>query len=280
MSVHHSPLGQSTPYVQDYDAALLFPIARATNRAELKSAVRPAHGVDIWTAYELSWLNTKGKPVVAAATFVLPATSPHIIESKSFKLYLNSFNQTRFASTDEVLSTLRHDLSQASGAPVDVTLHTQDTFADMQMAEMVGDCLDELDIEITAYEPDAELLKDACAARGTPAGASSITETLVSHLLKSNCPVTSQPDWATLQIRYTGAPIDHEKLLRYIVSYRQHAGFHEHCVEQIFDDISRYCSPDALTVYARYTRRGGLDINPWRSTLDEAPEVNIRTARQ
>ena len=273
MSVHHSPLGQATPYVQHYDASQLFPIARAANREALKSDVRPASGVDIWTAYELSWLNSRGKPLVGAATFLLPATSPNIIESKSFKLYLNSFNQTSFVSVEDVTQTLVRDLSAACGAPVAVEMYTPDRFHEMKMDDLAGTCLDSLDIDISAYEPDATLLQMAPDKQ-------TVTETLVSHLLKSNCPVTSQPDWASLQISYVGPRIDHAQLLRYIVSYRQHAGFHEHCVEQIFDDIMLHCAPQSLTVYARYTRRGGLDINPWRSTEAGRAPTSIRTARQ
>ncbi len=272
-SLEASPLGKSSPYVDEYDASLLFPISRTENRATLSAdAPRPVAGVDIWTAYELSWLNPSGKPVVATATFVIPAESPNIVESKSFKLYLNSFNQSRFSSADEVSDRMRQDLSAATGAPVAVDIHATAARTNTTIAELSGESIDGQDISITEYLPQASLL------RADPAH--TVDEVLVSNLLKSNCPVTGQPDWASIQISYAGPRIDHAQLLRYIVSFRQHAGFHEHCVERIFDDIMRTCHPKTLTVYARYTRRGGLDINPWRSTETAAPPVNERTSRQ
>lgn len=272
-SLEASPLGKSSQYVDEYEPALLFPISRSENRATLSAdAPRPVAGVDIWTAYELSWLNLKGKPVVATATFLIPAESPRIVESKSFKLYLNSFNQSRFAGLQEVRERLCQDLGASTGSAVDVALHAANTFADATIAELSGDSIDEQDIEISEYLPEANLLK-ADPERFAD-------EVLVSNLLKSNCPVTGQPDWASVQISYSGPRMDRAQLLRYIVSFRQHAGFHEHCVEQMFDDIMRMCRPKRLTVYARYTRRGGLDINPWRSTEAIAPPGNCRTARQ
>lgn len=270
-----SPLGKPTTYKSDYDASLLFPIARKEKRDELGiSGTLPFFGVDIWNAYEVSWLNLRGKPQVAIATIRVPADSPNIVESKSFKLYLNSFNQTKLAGTDALLDLLRADLSAGFGAPVQISLSTPDTFSKLKMGELDGLLLDRLDIEVTEYTPDSSLLK----ANHDEAP---VEETFVSHLLKSNCLITGQPDWASIQIRATGAPIDQQGLLKYLISFRNHNEFHEQCVERIFIDILRQCKPDKLAVYARYTRRGGLDINPWRSNFTTSqPPSNLRNARQ
>ncbi len=270
-----SPLGKPASYCSDYDPSLLFPIARADKRAELGIAgTLPFFGVDIWNAYEVSWLNARGKPQVAIATISVPADSPNIIESKSFKLYLNSFNQTRLADTDALLNLLRTDLSNGFGAPVQVALTLPDAFGALKMGELGGLLLDRLDIDVTDYDPNPALLQ----ARHEEAA---VEESLVSHLLKSNCLVTGQPDWASVQIRYVGAQIDQEGLLRYLIGFRNHNEFHEQCVERIFMDILHQCRPEKLSVYARYTRRGGLDINPWRSNFTTAhPPGNSRLARQ
>jgi len=274
MTLSHGPLGQSVAYASQYDPSLLFPIARSHNRAALNLTAGnlPFTGVDLWNAYELSWLDAKGKPRVAMATFSVPADSPNIIESKSFKLYLNSFNQTRLVNSAALRGRLERDLSAAAGAPVGLDFFLPQRFSELQMGELDGIYIDKLDIEIDTYEPAPELLR-------TRAG-DVVEETLASRLLKSNCPVTGQPDWASVQIRYRGKPIDRESLLRYVVSFRQHAEFHEHCVERIFSDIMQACGPEQLTVYARYTRRGGLDINPWRSNFEAAPPADVRTVRQ
>jgi 7-cyano-7-deazaguanine reductase len=270
-----SPLGKPASYQSEYMPSLLFPIARQGKRDEIGIAgALPFFGVDIWNAYEVSWLNLRGKPQVAVATITVPADSPNIIESKSLKLYLNSLNQTRLAGPEALLELLRGDLSAGFGAPVQIKLITPDAFPIVQMGELEGLLLDRLDIEINAYEPDASLL---IANRD----AASVEETLVSHLLKSNCLVTGQPDWGTVQIRYVGSQIDQEGLLKYLIGFRNHNEFHEQCVERIFMDILRQCRPQKLAVYARYTRRGGLDINPWRSnfTTGQRP-TNLRGARQ
>ncbi len=274
MTLSHGPLGQSVSYVSQYDPTLLFPIARSHNRAALNLAddKLPFTGVDLWNAYELSWLDAKGKHRIAMATFSVPADSPNIIESKSFKLYLNSFNQTRLVNSAALRGRLERDLSAAAGAPVGLDFFLPQRFSELQMGELDGIYIDKLDIEIDTYEPAPEVLR-------TRPG-DTVEETLASRLLKSNCPVTGQPDWASVQIRYRGAPIDRESLLRYIVSFRQHAEFHEHCVERIYTDIMHACRPELLTVYARYTRRGGLDINPWRSNFEAAPPADLRTVRQ
>lgn len=270
-----SPLGKAVTYAADYNPALLFPIARQDKRAELGIAgTLPFFGVDIWNAYEVSWLNLRGKPQVAIATVTAPADSPCIIESKSFKLYLNSLNQTRLAGPDVLLEMLRTDLSNGFGAPVQVVLTQPDAFADIRMGELNGMLLDRLDIDVEDYTPDPALLR-------ANHGEAPVEETLVSHLLKSNCLITGQPDWASVQIRYVGAQIDQEGLLRYLIGFRNHNEFHEQCVERIYMDILRQCRPQKLAVYARYTRRGGLDINPWRSNYTTGqPQLNLRNARQ
>ena len=274
-----APLGQSVSYPSTYDPSVLFPIARAQARASLNLPANAAgqadfQGADIWNGYELSWLNSRGKPQVALARFAIPADSPNIVESKSFKLYLNSYSQTRITDMQSLHAQLVQDISQAAGAPVQLTLIPAAEFNQQPIADLSGICLDDQDIDIEAYEPDPALLH-------TVAGANAIEETVMSRLLRSNCPVTGQPDWGCVQIAYRGAPIDHAALLRYIVSYRNHTGFHEHCVERIYCDLMQHCQPESLRVYARYTRRGGLDINPWRGTPDQAsPDVVTRTARQ
>jgi len=268
----HGPLGRSVGYASRHDAGLLFPIARSLGRAELGiTEPLPFDGVDVWNAYELSWLDARGKPQVALAEFRVPATSPHIIESKSFKLYLNSLNQERIASPAALEALLVRDLSAAAAAPVGVELIAPARFAELSLRELEGQTIDAQDIDIDDYgPPDTDHLHS---------GGDVVEEVLVSDLLKSNCPVTGQPDWASVQLRYRGARIDRAGLLRYLVSFREHAGFHEQCVERIFVDVMRRCAPLALEVYARYTRRGGLDINPWRSTVGRAPP-NPRGARQ
>jgi 7-cyano-7-deazaguanine reductase len=269
-----SPLGKSSAYQTQYAPELLFPIPRQQKRNEIGIAgTLPFFGVDIWNAYEISWLNMRGKPQVAIATITVPADSPSIIESKSFKLYLNSFNQTRLANTDALLSLLRADLSAAVGAPVHIALTSPDTFNTVKMGELEGLLLDRLDIDVDQYTPSPALL----TANTEEA---IVEETLVSHLLKSNCLVTGQPDWASVQIHYVGPQIDQEGLLRYLIGFREHNEFHEQCVERIFMDLLRQCKPNKLSVYARYTRRGGLDINPWRANFSTSRPLNLRTARQ
>ena len=269
-----SPLGKTSAYQTQYAPELLFPIPRQQKRDELQlTGTLPFFGVDLWNAYELSWLNLRGKPQVAIATITVPADSPNIIESKSFKLYLNSFNQTRLANTDALLALLREDLSNGFGAPVHIVLTAPEGFENVKMGELGGILLDRLDIEVDQYSPAPTLLS---ARRDEKP----VQETLVSHLLKSNCLVTGQPDWASVQIQYVGPQIDQEGMLRYLIGFREHNEFHEQCVERIFTDILRQCAPQKLAVYARYTRRGGLDINPWRSNFSGPPPANLRTARQ
>lgn len=264
-----APLGQSTGYVCEYDPTQLYAIPRSNSWQTRGHDTAPFAGCDIWNAYELSWLNPKGLPQVATAEFRVPCESPCIIESKSFKLYLNSFNLSRFDSIDTVRQHMIEDLSQCAGAPVSVVIRSLDTPADIFQLE--GESLDQLDVEIEHYQPAPQYLH---TGQGD-----TLEETLHSHLLKSNCPVTGQPDWASIQIDYRGAPIDKAGLLKYLVSYREHGDFHEHCVEQIFLDILEHCQPEQLCVYARYVRRGGLDINPFRSSQAQQPD-NKRLVRQ
>jgi 7-cyano-7-deazaguanine reductase len=268
-------LGQKTEYANQYDASLLQPVPRSLNREDLNlTAELPFKGCDIWTLYELSWLNEKGLPQVAIGEVSIPATSPNLIESKSFKLYLNSFNQTRFSSWEQVEKTLQKDLSQCAGGEVTVTVRSVVDYTDTLIVTMNGHCIDQQDIEINNYDFDDGLLQDACH------NSEIVEESLHSHLLKSNCLITNQPDWGSVEINYKGKQINQEALLRYIVSFREHNEFHEQCVERIFTDIMKYCQPESLTVYARYTRRGGLDINPYRSTEQAQPNHNQRMARQ
>ena len=280
----NSQLGKTSAYIDQYDASLLFPIARAAKRAEIGiDAAAPFFGADMWTAFELSWLNLRGKPQVALVHFTVPCESTNIIESKSFKLYLNSFNNTRFADVDAVKARLRADVSEAvwrdaarSGpapASIGVKIVLPELFDREPIYELDGLSLDRLDVECTRYTPAPDLLR--VLQNEAP-----VTEVLVSNLLKSNCLVTGQPDWGSVQISYSGAPIDQEGLLQYLVSYRQHNEFHEQCVERIFMDIWTRCKPFKLSVYARYTRRGGLDINPFRTSYPQALPGNTRTARQ
>lgn len=274
-TAHDSALGKSVAGSVHYDPGLLFPIPRAPGREALGlSAPLPFHGVDIWNAYELSWLDARGKPQVAMAEFRVPADTPNLIESKSFKLYLNSLNAMRYASLESVQTMLSADLSKAAGGDVGVMLRTLKAKQCSAIQSMHGCSIDDLDIEINHYgPPQANLL-------GADADAKAVEETLVSDLLKSNCPVTGQADWASVLIHYAGAPIERAGLLRYLVSYRNHDDFHEQCVERIFRDIHARCAPEHLTVQARYTRRGGLDINPWRSNAVGLNADNQRLARQ
>jgi 7-cyano-7-deazaguanine reductase len=279
-----SSLGKAVPYADQYDAALLYPISRAPKREEIglnikEGATLPFLGADLWTAYELSWLNERGKPQVALAHVTVPCETPNIIESKSFKLYLNSYNNTKFVDANEVQARMRADLSEAawrgSGktGTVGVRLLAPDLFDQQPIHELDGVNLDRLEVECTHYTPAPELLTAAFDEQP-------VSETLTSNLLKSNCLVTGQPDWASVQISYSGPQIDQAGLLQYLVSFRNHNEFHEQCVERIYMDILQRCKPAKLTVYARYTRRGGLDINPWRTSHPQALPANVRTARQ
>lgn len=277
-----SPLGQISDYPEHYDPGLLFGIERADNRALIGIAPRdegkenalPFVGEDEWHAFELSWLNARGKPLVGVARFSVPASSPRLIESKSWKLYLNSFNQTRLDDTRQLVAILERDLSKVAGSPVTVSVLDVDDDA-LMPRRLPGECIDGLDIAIDDYTPSL-----TPGAGMLSVGEEIVEETLYSHLLKSNCPVTGQPDWGSVMIRYRGPRLDREGLLRYLVSYRQQQDFHEHCVERIFVELMACAHPERLLVMARYLRRGGLDISPWRGTPGEWPPEPLRLARQ
>lgn len=275
---HHTlqnlSLGKKTAYKDQYDPDLLQPVPRSLNREPLNiwPDALPFQGEDIWTLYELSWLNSNGLPQVAIGEVTIRANSLNLIESKSFKLYLNSFNQTKFTSIDQVKETLLRDLAQCAQGNIDVALFQLSETEGKPIGTMSGSCIDNQDITIDDYTFSHHYLALSTSNE-------IVEETLVSHLLKSNCLVTHQPDWGSVQIRYRGNQINQEALLRYLVSFRHHNEFHEQCVERIFTDIMHFCQPQELTVYARYTRRGGLDINPWRSNVSfDAPR--LRLARQ
>ena len=273
-SLNALKLGQQTKYAEKYDRTLLQPVSRRLNRDQLNiTATQPfTIGADIWTAYEISWLNPKGVPQVAIADVSIDFRSENLIESKSFKLYLNSFNQTTFADFADVQQTLQRDLQDCAQGEVNVRLNSLADYTAQPIVALSGDCIDAQDIKVRDYAFNAALLNHCT-------GEHLVEETLVSHLLKSNCLITQQPDWGSLQIHYVGKQINREQLLRYIISFRQHNEFHEQCVERIFCDLMQYAKPEKLTVYARYTRRGGLDINPYRSNFEPLPQ-NLRLARQ
>ncbi|GGF65247.1 NADPH-dependent 7-cyano-7-deazaguanine reductase QueF [Alteromonas lipolytica] len=265
-------LGQKVDYIEQYSPSLLQGVPRTLSRDQIGvSHPLPFDGIDIWNGYELSWLNPKGKPQVAILQCRVPINSANLIESKSFKLYLNSFNQSVFSGKDEITEVITRDLSACAEAPVEVQLFPASAFSQLNLGELSGTVIDDLDIEIHDYQPNPQLLKTT--------GGAATSETLVSHLLKSNCLITSQPDWASVQIHYEGEPIDHAGLLAYLISFRRHNEFHEQCIERIFCDVMAQCHPVKLAVYARYTRRGGLDINPMRSNCDFSV-TNDRLARQ
>lgn len=269
-----SQLGKPATYIDQYDGSLLFPMPRAGKREEIGVVnVPPFFGADMWTVYELSWLNLRGKPQVALAHITVPCESPNIVESKSFKLYLNSFTNTRFADARDVRERIRADISAATGSGIGIKTIGPELFDREPIHEMDGLNLDRLDVDCVHYTPTPELL---FAEFDEPP----VTETLTSNLLKSNCLVTGQPDWGSVQIAYSGPAINQEGLLQYLVSFRNHNEFHEQCVERIFMDVWTRCKPIKLSVYARYTRRGGLDINPFRTSHPVQLPPNVRTARQ
>ncbi|HTP98742.1 MAG TPA: NADPH-dependent 7-cyano-7-deazaguanine reductase QueF [Casimicrobiaceae bacterium] len=267
-----APLGHATDYPDRYDASLLFAVPRAPQREELGiGGDLPFAGADVWTAYEQTWLDRDGKPCIAIVSFVVPVASPSIVESKSVKLYLGSFAQSRFAGAREVGEVIERDLSAATGAPVRVAMTPQRAFAQARIADLAGESLDDVAIATDRYEVDPLSL---CAEGDT------VSETLRSDLFRSVCPITGQPDYASVALAYRGPRIDRAGLLRYLVSYREHAGFHEHCAERIFVDVAARCRCEALTVNTRFTRRGGLDINPFRTNAGAAVPPNVRTPRQ
>lgn len=270
-----SELGKKSEYDSHYNPDKLFPISRKVKRDEIGVPdALPFHGLDLWNHYEVSWLNQKGKPIVALAEIIYDCETPNIIESKSMKLYFNSFNNYQFENESIVKQTIENDIAERVGGAVTVSLFALPlNDGAIQFANLSGTCLDNLDIECKTYEIDTSYLKTE---------ENEIEEVLVSNLLKSNCLVTNQPDWGSVQITYKGKKINHEGLLKYIISFRNHNEFHEQCIERIFMDIMKHCQPEHLTVYGRYTRRGGLDINPLRSTSKVAIKDlnNARLYRQ
>ncbi|VFP82018.1 NADPH-dependent 7-cyano-7-deazaguanine reductase QueF [Candidatus Erwinia haradaeae] len=273
-SIYNFVLGQKTPYHTTYDPTLLYPIPRQLHRdvLDISSYNTPCYGEDLWMLYELSWLNNQGLPQIAIGEVVFNAKNINLIESKSFKLYLNSFNQTKFTDVNEVCQTIEFDLNQCVIGLVRVRLFYIQDIEGQSIGYLDGTCIDNQDIVIDKYTLHSDYLLNStnqCV----------VEEKLISNLLKSNCLITQQPDWGAIQISYRGPQINHESLLRYLISYRQHNEFHEHCVERIFYDILRYCNPEILSVYARYTRRGGLEINVWRSNMNYVPALS-RLARQ
>jgi len=267
-----TPLGRTTDYPVDYDPDLLFPISRSDSRTGLGLAGDlPFSGVDIWNAWDLSWLDAAGKPRVATAEISVPADSTHIIESKTMKLYLGSFAMSRFDADDEVAAAIEADLEARIGGEVRVELRPLSRSDGRRTRRMPGECIDGVDVACDRYEVDASLL-DTDADEF-------VREDLYSNLFRSLCPVTGQPDLASVLVGYVGPRIRRRSLLRYIVSYRQHGDFHENCVERMFLDLHRECRPEGLTIYARFQRRGGIDINPFRSSFEQPPK-NLRLWRQ
>jgi 7-cyano-7-deazaguanine reductase len=261
------PLGRPTDYPQKYAPEVLCPLARRESRSPLGIAEPlPFAGVDIWNAWELSWLTDSGKPQTATARIIVPAESPDLVESKSLKLYLGSFAMTRFRTAERMRQTLEADLSECVGAPVTVMLDP-----DVPIGTLPGNCIDSLDVECAEWEVDASLLEADATQE--------VEEYLHTHLLRSLCPVTGQPDIGSVLVAYAGPRIDPASLLRYVVSFREHNDFHEACVERMFSDIETQCRPHRLTIHALYQRRGGIDINPFRTNCDEAP-FSLRLWRQ
>ena len=271
-SANLSPLGKEVVYKDTYDASLLFAISRNENRSKL-TITDPLNGVDIWNGYEISWLNSRGKPIVRQAIFSIDCHSENIIESKSFKLYLNSFNQSKIDDEQVVIDMMKADLSKCANGDVTVEF--------VKVGELKSapsfkkfECIDDIEINVETYEVDSTLLK-------ADEHSHVLNQKIVSHLLKSNCPVTGQPDWGSVFIQMDGPQLDKESVLKYIISYRQHGEFHEHCVEQIFCDLNRLFDPSSLIVCAKYVRRGGLDINPIRIKNAKVMDVKeFRVSRQ
>lgn len=272
-----NPLGRRAEYPNAVDPALLFPVARAEARQPLgiDAAGLPFDGADIWNAWELSWLDSRGKPCVAVAELRVPCGSPNLVESKSLKLYLNGYAMTRFDDSHAVQARIARDVAACTGGDIEVALRERAGFAHLQVSDFAGESLDAQRLDIVDYAPPRpEYL-------AVPPHARVVEEALVSDAFRSRCPVTGQPDWASVQVRYRGKSIDRAGLLRYLVSFRDHADFHEACVERMFVDIRQQCAPLELMVYARFLRRGGIDINPWRATPGlAATQANLRGTRQ
>lgn len=266
-----STLGKTTEYITKYNPTLLFPIARAPKRAEINvTSPLPFYGCDIWNAYELSWLNEKGKPQVAIGELIVPCDTPNIVESKSVKLYFNSLNNTRFPDLETVTSTIREDLSKSAGKGIDIRVRLLNDVEDIRTESFSGICIDDLDIATDDYQVNPNLLSTENEEA---------EEILFSNYFKAICLATGQPDWASIRIQYRGNKLNREGLLKYLISYRNHSEFHEQCIERVYMDILKHCQPNHLTIEARFTRRGGIDINPIRSTEKITP-TNRRQIRQ
>lgn len=274
MNLESSELGKVSGYRKTYSPELLFTISREIKRKELGISGLPLfHGVDIWTSFEVSWLDMKGKPHVRIAVFEIDALSEFLIESKSLKLYLNSFNGTCFDNDIKVAKLIQRDLSKAVNGKVNVTFYKLENYSIKMDNQFNVISLDKLDVSIIDYNVNPNFLKVNSSIK--------VHEKLSSDLLKSNCPVTLQPDWGSILIEYLGNKIDHEGLLKYLISFRENNEFHEQCIERIYSDIMKYCKPQKLCVYARYTRRGGLDINPIRTNTKFANSLKyLRLSRQ
>ena len=269
-------LGKPTEYKIKYDNTLLTPIPRSIGRNEIKLPKKiPFNGIDFWNCYEVSWLDTKGKPNVRILEIEIPSTSKYLIESKSLKLYLNSFNGTKFDNEHDIIGLIKKDLTDTTKETVTIKLSTLSDYNQRKILQFSGKSIDNLDVEISDYDVNSGLLK-------LSNGMKIIEETIFSDLLKSNCLITNQPDWASVQIKYKGREIDHKSLLKYIISYRNHNEFHEQCVEHMFMDIMTICKPESLTIFAKYTRRGGIDISPLRTSelLEKSNDYKIRDIRQ
>lgn len=263
-----NPLGKQIAYPTQYDPGQLVAIPRLLNRQQLGiNSALPFDGVDVWTAWECSWLDSRGKPVAVILRLLIPCDSPNLVESKSLKLYFNSLNQHRFPSEEAAVATIHSDVSAVIGSDFELALYTLDSF-ELHAQPVNGKCLDGLDLEVTAGEPDRALL--AVASEGLP-----VREVVYTNLFRSLCPITSQPDWATVVITYQGRPIEHPALLHYLVSYRNHNDYHEHCVERMFTDIKAACRPESLTIEASFLRRGGIDINPVRSSGEAGDYLDL-----
>ncbi len=274
-SIPANPLGQQSPYPRHYCPDVLFAMPRQTQRTQLGLVddKLPFMGADLWTAFELAWCTPSGKPRVGIAYIVVDCHSPYLVESKSLKLYLVGLAHTVFEDVQAVQRCMADDLSRVLHSPVQVQIRSFEHFDQERVGQLEGLCLDRLEIDCPEQALAPHLLQ--AHQNQTP-----VEETLVSHLLKSHCAVTGQPDWGSVQITYVGPSIDQAGLLRYLVSFRHHQAFHEHCVERIFMDIWQQCRPQRLQVYARYTRRGGIDINPFRTSYPCPLPAPIRLARQ
>lgn len=262
-NIENTVLGQKVSYINGYDNKLLHPIPRSIGREEnqLISTELPFKGVDIWNCYEVSWLDSNGMPQVRILRFIIDCNSENIIESKSLKLYLYSLNNHVFENEDQVINLIQKDLTMAAKHEVSVVLYRLSDLNNSRLSLFSGKLLDEMsEIKIEEYNTNKSLLQ-----LSEESGV--VTEKLYSNLLKSNCLITNQPDWASIYIEYKGRAIDHSSLLKYIISFRNHNEFHEQCVERIFGDILDICRPEELTIYAKYTRRGGIDINPLRTNV-------------